>query len=41
LAAGEVFEAELFVERADGVGGFAFAVGAGDDDGVGLGEKGG
>ena len=34
LAAGKVLEAELLVERVDGVGGFAFAVGAGDDDGV-------
>ena len=37
----EVLEAEMLVEGLDRVGGFAFAVGAGDDDGVSLGCKGG
>ena len=38
-AAGEVFEAELLVEGLDGVGRVAFAVSAGDEDGVALCEK--
>ena len=33
---GRVFEAELLVEGLDGIGRVAFAVGAGDEDGVTL-----
>jgi hypothetical protein len=33
---GKVFEAELFVERLDGIGRVTFAVRAGDEDGVTL-----
>ena len=42
FVAGEVFEAELLVEGLDRIGGVAFAIGAGDEDGVALfGERGG